>query len=314
MVSLPESVTTSIQSMIRKVPFASFEGLGIVAAEGLQTPARSWAGNDQKWTFSEAAASEISWESYENSREAGVGLTSHEIPLHGYFSKLVMSPAQIAGLTSNALNSTSIEAIVANQIHSMGKVIESMVWCGQAGRYLAKPVATTATNYKAKGLMFATNTTTIGGGTGVDDNMSAYGDYYDTCALAEATARSAGLDISKCYVVMDASTWAKMRVARSTNVQEFNEIKIAFPTWKFSASDAFLANGLTSNHYMAFVFPKDTAGQKAIEYVESVPMSASAVGGGTLCEDGTYKWHIGTKFGTDVNVTSAVIKTGSLTL
>lgn len=239
--------------------------------------------------------------------------------------KLMLSPVQLAQARNNQLGiQKGLAEVMAATMRSFSRQWEGMVCCGDATRYAATGDPLAQTTVVNEGVLNGTDNAdlnTIAGGTGGDDNVAAFGDFLDTMATAVTAAQNAGLDTQSGHVIMDTGTYGKLAKNRSTNgVPELTMLRESYPKFTLDATNHFLENGATANHYIAVMFPyylnpeTGARGAPAIKYHKTKALHAQPLYNGGLSSDGFFEWLIAVKGGKIVYEYNAIQKTGALTI
>ena len=315
--AISEGILRAINQTIANTAYEEELVLKVSKAFGNHVTIPAWKSDYSEWVYEPQLGGYLSFNGTENAPDVDPRISEKTAILMTLSGTLNLSTATIAQMEQNALGiQDTLMTRVRAQMGKMKQVQDTTLWCGQAGRYLdaADPLkrATTDGNYLVRGLLFDSNIQTIAGGIGADDDMQAFGDFYATCVLADKTAKVQGVDTSQCLAVMDTTTYQYMLNSLSTNIWEWNQIEQGFPNWKFMANNNFLANGLTSNSYMVFLFPRQTNGEPTFKTVSSVDARARSLGG--LSSKDMVPISVEEKSGVIIKNGYGIIKTGALTL
>jgi len=319
MTNLGESFLKQVNSIVGRSAYSNIHLLNIAKLNGNIITYNNWKSDYSEFMFSLPENGFLGLGGAENSGDIGSDISEKTATLLTVAGRLHLSRAQVAQMQQSSLGvNISPEDFIANQMHGLLRQIEGVLACGQAGRYnrdddpLKKD--TTDSDYTIKGLLFDSNVQTIAGGTGEDDDVTAFGDFYDTMVKIQETMVDGGVDTTNVFVFMDTSTMSTMLKSKSTNIWEVDQIKKSFPGWTFLVNNHLLATNLTSNHYIWAIAPKDTLGAPTFRVVETYPLSATPVGGGTLQSNDMYEWIVAWKGGVVVRNGYGIVKTGALTI
>lgn len=329
--TLPEMILTEVDKYVQRAPYATSAFLNLMEVEGLRRATTvKWKSNFDDFRMTNDKVGFAGYDALENAPNVGSDLTKVSAKLVSYSGKLVLSPAQIAQIEGNELNiQINAAAYLSRQIDLASKWINCFITCGQSGRYIRTDdpfyvanasLDLTVTQLTLNGMFFDYNVLTavndLEAGIDGDDNVTAYGDFLDWCAKVEKIAQDNGLDDKNVYIPMDTGTMQKFNthIATNNSITELAMAKQTYPGWKFLGTPTILANTLTSNHYMGFIIPKDNKQQPTMRLIESLPVQAIPVGGGTLQSSGNFEWFIAWKGGIIIDNPYAVGLSEALTI